>query len=127
MRLYLDNSFLNRPFDDSTVKLNRVEAEILLLLIVQSVRIGKTQFVNSSVIEFENSLTMANVTKKRILQQSLLTDAFKAILEKMGPEKAARVWQVLTPSSGDYLKIRHKLFAGKGIVELGRGIKKFNR
>ncbi len=70
---------------------------------------------------------MANTTKKRTFRQSLLTDAFEAILEKLGPEKAARVWQVLTPPSGDYLQIRHKLFAGKSIVELGRGIKKFNR
>lgn len=56
MTLYLDNSFLNRPFDDPAIKLNRIEAEILLLIIIQSVRTGKIQFVNSSVIEFENSL-----------------------------------------------------------------------
>ena len=55
MKLYLDNSFLNRPFDNPAEKFNKLEADILFL-ILELVREGKLILVNSSVIEHENSL-----------------------------------------------------------------------
>jgi hypothetical protein len=55
MKIYLDNSFLNRPFDNQEIRSNRLEAEILFL-ILELVREGKLTLVNSSVIEYENSL-----------------------------------------------------------------------
>jgi len=55
MKLYLDNSFLNRPFDNPAVRFNKLETEILFL-ILEFVRDGKIILVNSSVIEYENSL-----------------------------------------------------------------------
>lgn len=70
---------------------------------------------------------MATIAKKTIKRQSLLVDAFEAVLEKFGPEKAARVWQVLTAPRGDYMKIRNKLLLGKNAENLDREIKKFNR
>jgi len=55
MKLYLDNSFLNRPFDNPNVVQNRLEAEILFL-ILRLVRERKVILVNSAMIEYENSL-----------------------------------------------------------------------
>ena len=55
MKLYLDNSFLNRPFDDFSIKQNQVEAEVLEW-IIEWVKEGKVQLVNSEMIQHENSL-----------------------------------------------------------------------
>ena len=55
MIVYLDNSFLNRPFDDPDIKINRLEAEILFLIIDLTEK-GIVQLANSSIIEYENSL-----------------------------------------------------------------------
>jgi len=68
---------------------------------------------------------MATTTKEN--NKSLLTDAFEALLEKLGPEKAIQVWQILVPPYGDYTKLRQKLFAGKDTETLDREAKKFNR
>lgn len=51
MILYLDNSFLNRPFDNPNVTINRLEGEILFLLINLAEK-DKVQLANSSVIEY---------------------------------------------------------------------------
>ena len=55
MTLYLDNSFLNRPFDDPDIKMNRLEGEMLFLIIELAGK-GEIRLVNSSAIEYENSL-----------------------------------------------------------------------
>ena len=55
MILYLDNSFLNRPFDNPEVAINRLEGEVLFFIINLAEK-GKVQLANSSVIEYENSL-----------------------------------------------------------------------
>lgn len=55
MTIYLDNSFLNRTFDNPEVGVNKMEADVLLLINKLN-RTGKVNLVNSSVIEYENSL-----------------------------------------------------------------------
>lgn len=55
MLIYLDNSFLNRTFDNQEAGVNKLEAEALLS-IIKLVNNGKINLVNSSVIEYENSL-----------------------------------------------------------------------
>jgi len=50
----LDNSFLNRFFDDPALGANNLEREILLRILDQT-RNKTIQLVNSSVIEFENA------------------------------------------------------------------------
>lgn len=55
MTLYLDNSFLNRPFDNPDIKMNKLEAEILFLVIDLADK-DELQLINSSTIEYENSL-----------------------------------------------------------------------
>jgi len=60
-------------------------------------------------------------------KQSLLEDAFETLLENLGLEKTIHVWQVLTSSRLDYLKIRQKLFAAKDLPSIYKQAKKFNR
>ena len=55
MTVYLDNSFLNRPFDNPDIGTNKLESEILSLVIKLADK-GKIELVNSSVIVYENSL-----------------------------------------------------------------------
>ena len=69
---------------------------------------------------------MSNITKNTN-QQSLLAEAFAALLEKLGPEKTAQVWQVIIAPYGDYLNIRPTLFAGMDGATMDREIRKFNR
>ncbi len=54
MKIYLDTSVYNRPFDDQTQP--RIWLETLALaLVLQLVEAGEATLVNSSVLEFENS------------------------------------------------------------------------
>lgn len=55
MVIYLDNSFLNRPFDNPNIRQNRLESEVLFF-IVDLVQEEGVTLVNSSVITYENSL-----------------------------------------------------------------------
>lgn len=74
MNIYLDNSFLNRPFDNSEVGINRLESEVLLL-IHKLVKTGKVNLVNSSVVEYENSLNPFSDRKlfiQELLKESIL-------------------------------------------------------
>jgi len=54
MKLYLDNSFLNRPFDNPEIFQNRLESEILFW-ILDLIKNGKAILVNSAIIEYENN------------------------------------------------------------------------
>jgi len=54
MKIYLDNSVLNRPFDDQSIPQIRLET-IALFFILEFVEKGKIKLVNSSVIAYENS------------------------------------------------------------------------
>ena len=54
MKIYLDTSVYNRPFDDQTQP--RIWLETLALaLILQYLESGEAILVSSSVLEFENS------------------------------------------------------------------------
>ena len=54
MKLYLDNSFLNRPFDDPLAGMNNKEGAILFD-IIRMAKEGKVQLVRSGIIGFENA------------------------------------------------------------------------
>lgn len=72
MIVYLDNSFLNRPFDDPESGVNKLEAEVLLA-IIKLAKNGKINLVNSSVIEYENSVNPfpdRKIFVQEILKQS---------------------------------------------------------
>lgn len=53
MRVYLDNSVLNRPFDDQSIPKNRLEA-VATIFIFKLIEQRKIKLMNSSVIEYEN-------------------------------------------------------------------------
>jgi predicted nucleic acid-binding protein len=55
MKLYLDNSFLNRPFDDPLVGMNNNEGSVLFD-IIRLAKEGKLQLVRSAMIGFENAV-----------------------------------------------------------------------
>lgn len=52
MKLYLDASARNRPFDDQSLPRNRVEAESVVL-ILDMVERGKAELISSSVLVYE--------------------------------------------------------------------------
>lgn len=54
MKVYLDNSVLNRPFDDQSIPQIRLETSAIFL-IFNLIDKRKIKLVNSSVIEYENS------------------------------------------------------------------------
>lgn len=71
MLVYLDNSFLNRPFDNPEIGTNKLEGEILSL-VIKLVEEGRVKMVNSSVIEYENSLN--TIPERRIFVQEVLKE-----------------------------------------------------
>lgn len=72
MIVYLDNSFLNRPFDDPEVGTNKLEGEVLSL-VIKLVESRKVKMVNSSVIEYENSLN--TIPERKIFVEEILKRA----------------------------------------------------
>lgn len=60
-------------------------------------------------------------------KQSLLTNAFEILMHNLGPQKATRLWQILTPLNGNYVSERKTLFKGKSVSSLFKQSKKFNR
>ena len=88
MKLYLDNSFLNRFFDDPALGTNKLEREILLRVLDQA-HVGDIQLVNSSVIEFENARNpfpqrkqfVAQVMKSAPIFQSYTVAAAQRVTE----------------------------------------------
>ena len=88
MKLYLDNSFLNRFFDDLALGANKVERDVLLRVLDQA-QSGAIQLVNSSVIEFENARNpfperkqfVAQVMKSAPIFQSYTESAAERVTE----------------------------------------------
>ena len=61
-------------------------------------------------------------------KESLLDEAYNALLDRLGAEKTLQVWQLLMPPpNGDYLRERKDIFAGKSVDEIYREARKFNR
>lgn len=52
-KIYLDNSVLNRPFDDQSISKIRLEA-IATFFIFELIEKRKLKLINSSVIDYEN-------------------------------------------------------------------------
>lgn len=69
MIIYLDNSFLNRPFDDPEIGINKLDSEMLSLVIKLADK-GKVNLINSSIIEYENSLN--SIPERKIFVAEVL-------------------------------------------------------
>jgi hypothetical protein len=59
--------------------------------------------------------------------QTLLREAFDALLQSLGADKTMRVWQALVPGGSNYIKERKNLFAKKTVAELYREARVFNK
>ena len=80
MKLYLDNSFLNRFFDDPALGANKLERDILLRVLDQ-VHTGDIQLVNSSVIAFENARNPFSQRKQFVEQVMKSAPIFQSYTE----------------------------------------------
>ena len=56
MRIYLDASALNRPFDDQRLSRNRLEAAAVLA-VFEEIDLGEIKLVSSSVLVYENLMS----------------------------------------------------------------------
>lgn len=65
MKVYLDNCCYNRPFDDQSNIINRIEADAKLF-IQDNIKKGNIDLVWSSVNEFENNANPSNEKRERI-------------------------------------------------------------
>ena len=74
---------------------------------------------------------MKTITKHNLQHKlpphSLIQDAFVVLLEHLGPEKTMQLWHLFMPPQEDYVKTRHKLFAGKDVAALAAEAQKWNR
>lgn len=132
MKIYLDTSVYNRPFDDQTQP--RIWLETLsLALILQWIEAGNAQLVNSAVLEYENSRNPQVLRQKwmaRCLQQAsiyqLVEPAIRAranALEKNGLGAIDALHIAASESAGcdyfltcdDRLLKKHKLFTVKAM------------
>ena len=66
-------------------------------------------------------------TQPKPSQQSLIQEAFVVLLEHLGPEKTMQLWHLFFPPHEEYVKTRHKLFAGKDVAALAEDARKFHR
>ena len=66
-------------------------------------------------------------TNPKLSNQSLIQDAFKVLLEHLGPEKTMQLWHLFFPPQEEYVKTRRTLFAGMDVATMAQEIRKFNR
>ncbi len=69
-------------------------------------------------------MTTQTITHK---SSSILAEAMEVLLQLLGPQKTAELWQVIAAPGGDYLKIRQQLFAGKDVHSIFTEAKRFKR
>ena len=82
MKLYLDNSFLNRPFDDPLAGMNRNEGEVLFEIIRLS-KEGKIQLVHSAIIEVENAANEITARKSFVDSVMNLADTYQNLSDSI--------------------------------------------
>ncbi len=66
IKIYLDTSVYNRPFDDQSQARIRLEAEAFLSILEKTV-VGAVSIISSSVLAYENSLSPFPERKERVL------------------------------------------------------------
>jgi predicted nucleic acid-binding protein len=67
MKIYLDVSCLNRPFDDQSQSRIRLESEAVTILLDQ-IDVGRWEQVSSRMAELETSAITDEVRRRRVLQ-----------------------------------------------------------
>ena len=109
MKLYIDNSFLNRPFDSQDISINKLEADILFI-ILEYIKDRAFILVNSFVIKYENSLNPYSERKifvENILELSKFFQNANAAIQN----ESQRLNNVLKISAIDALHLASAHFA----------------
>lgn len=89
MKVYLDNSALNRSFDDQTNSRVRLET-VAVLMIFELIEKGKIKLVSSSVVEYENSKNPFE--ERKIWIEAYLSEAsFRQKLNQRIKERATEI------------------------------------
>jgi predicted nucleic acid-binding protein len=78
MKLYLDNSFLNRPFDDPRAGMNSQEGAVLYE-IIRLTKEGKVQLVNSTIVEVENAANEIAARKTFVASVMYLSASYQSL------------------------------------------------
>ncbi len=82
MKVYLDTSVYNRPFDDQTQP--RIWLETLaLVVILQMIEAGEAELVSSSVLEYENSRNPFPLRRRWVKRCLSLASHFQKVDEDM--------------------------------------------
>jgi predicted nucleic acid-binding protein len=88
LRVYLDTSIYNRPFDNQTQPKIFLETQAVIL-ILQMVEEQLVELVNSSVLEYENSrnsFTLNQQTVERYLQMATIKQDVNETISRRGQE-----------------------------------------
>jgi predicted nucleic acid-binding protein len=84
MRVYLDTSVYNRPFDDQTQP--RIWLETLALsLILQMIENGAVGLVSSSVLEYENDRNPFQLRRRWVTRCLSLASLYQRVDERIRP------------------------------------------
>lgn len=110
MKVYLDNSFLNRPFDEPSAGLNRLEADVLFL-ILERIKRGEFLLVHSSVIAYENSLNPIP-ERKRFIDEFLKAAEEYCNLDDVISRRAMNIQKTLKLDPIDALHLASAEAAG---------------
>ena len=92
MKIYLDNCCYNRPYDDQSNIVNRLEAEAKLF-IQDSIRENNLDLVWSSVNDFENNANISPEKKERIADWKYIASE-RCVLNETILEKALELEQI---------------------------------
>jgi predicted nucleic acid-binding protein len=95
MKIYLDNSFLNRPFDDPLAGMNSKEGAVLYD-IIRLTREGKVQLVNSTIVEVENAANEIAARKTFVASVMRLSASYQNLNDSIvdRAEKIVREYQL---------------------------------
>jgi len=109
IKVYLDTSVYNRPFDDQSQTRIRLETEAFLSILEKAIY-GKITIIGSSAILYENSLTPFSNRKKRVL--SYLSIASKIIRLNDSIKKRALLLEDIGIDPVDALHLSYAEFGG---------------
>ena len=77
VRLYLDASALNRPFDDRRLSRNRLEAEAVLA-ILEWIEAGEIELISSAALAYENLMSPLIERREYVITYLTLATTFVA-------------------------------------------------
>ncbi|MGH7964288.1 MAG: PIN domain-containing protein, partial [Candidatus Binatia bacterium] len=89
MKIYLDASTLNRPFDDQSVPRNRLEAEAMIVILDAAER-GYIELISSSALLYENLMSPLVARREYVATYLDMASAF-VTLDEILRERAQEI------------------------------------